>query len=128
MIRITDAVLLAAAVCGAVYTFQIKYEAEAAAKGMRSLKAQIVAQNRKIALLQADWALETSPAHLQILADRYAKQLKLTEMDSQQIIDVTELPALRIERTEPDAERYADKDGSVLTGGIGELLEREAQR
>ena len=69
--RITDIVLLAAAVGGAIYTFQIKHDAELSAKKLATLKAQIAAQHRKIALLEADWALETGPAWLENISMRH---------------------------------------------------------
>ena len=47
MIRITDAVLLGVAIAGAIYTFQIKHEAEMSAKQLATLKAQIAAQQRQ---------------------------------------------------------------------------------
>ena len=71
MIRIFDIMLLLAAIAGAVYTFQIKHEAEQAAKKLATLRAQIAAQDRKSDLLEADWALETSPARLEEIAGEH---------------------------------------------------------
>ena len=131
MIRVTDAVLLIGAVAGAIYTFQIKHEAELSAKQLATLKAQIAAQQRKISLLEADWALETGPGRLETIANLYAEQLMLRPMDSSQIIEVHELPAIR---PEPDADgdvreasTGAKGDKALLTGGIGDLIERATQ-
>ena len=103
MIRITDAVLLAGAIAGAIYTFQIKHEAEMSAKQLATLKAQIAAQQRKISLLQADWALETAPARLEALSEQFSDQLMVRPMESSQIIELDELPDLR-----PQEELEAD--------------------
>ena len=131
MIRITDAVLLIGAVAGAIYTFQIKHEAELSAKQLATLKAQIAAQQRKISLLEADWALETGPSRLETIANLYAEQLMLRPMDSSQIIEAHELPAMRPEPDADDDVREAnngdESDKSLLTGGIGDLIERATQ-
>ena len=131
MIRITDAVLLIGAVAGAIYTFQIKHEAELSAKQLATLKARIAAQQRKISLLEADWALETGPGRLETIANLYAEQLMLRPMDSSQIIEAHELPAMRPEPDADDDVREAnngdESDKSLLTGGIGDLIERATQ-
>lgn len=128
MIRITDMILLGAAVAGAVWTFQIKHDAEQSAKNLRSLSAQIRAQDRKIALLEADWAIETSPHRLEKIATQYSKQLELQPLESHQIVDTSELPGLRIDRTISDDETYAAREGGVVTGGIEALIEREGEQ
>jgi len=155
MKRLIDLILVAAVLVGAVWTYQIKHEAEMLSKKRSSLKAQIAAQERKILLLQADWALETSPGRLAILAKRYADQLDLAPLASTQIATVEELPAMRQERDDSrDETRTANKDQTsgqtsgptsvadgrvvpnsralsgggidqVVTGGISDLIDRE---
>jgi hypothetical protein len=125
--RITDLVLLTGAVAGAIYTFQIKHEAEQSAKQLATLKAQIGAQNRKIALLEADWALETGPARLEEISIRYVDQLHLRAMESTQIIDHTELPEIRPEPANEADERFVGEEEQLTTGGIGQLIERAAK-
>ena len=131
MIRITDAVLLIGAVAGAIYTFQIKHEAELSAKQLATLKAQIAAQQRKISLLEAAWALETGPGRVETIASQFADQLMLRPMDSSQIIELHELPEIRpepeLEEDIREASNGEDSDKSLLTGGIGELIERATQ-
>jgi len=136
MKRFIDLVLVMAVLVGAVWTYQIKHEAEMLSKKRSSLKAQIAAQERKILLLQADWALETSPTRLAVLAKRYAEQLGLEQLASTQIASVEELPAMRQERDDSlDDTRTANKDQTsgpndtgvdrILTGGISDLIDRE---
>ncbi len=124
MIRITDSVLMAMAAAGAIYTFQIKHEAELAAKQLDTLQAQISAQDRKIALLEADWALETAPARLERIASQFNEQLQLQPMESTQIIDISELPGLRVERGDGDQEIFAQEQDGAVTGGIGALIDK----
>ncbi len=124
MIRIIDMFLLVAAVVGAIYTFQIKHEAERAAKKIATLHAQIAAQDRKIDLLEADWALETRPSRLEDIASRYAEQLMLKPLESTQVIDISELPALRPEPEPEVDERQAGETDELTTGGIGALIEK----
>ena len=131
MIRITDAVLLIGAVASAIYTFQIKHEAELAAKDLATLKAQIAAQERKIALLEADWALETGPGRLEVIANQFVDQLMLRPMESSQIIERHELPGIRPEPEIEDDTREADNgendNSNLLTGSIGDLIERATE-
>ena len=124
MIRITDSVLMAMAAAGAIYTFQIKHEAELAAKQLDTLQAQISAQDRKIALLEADWALETAPARLERIASQFNEQLQLQPMESTQFIDISELPGLRVERGDGDQEIFAQEQDCAVTGGIGALIDK----
>lgn len=124
MMRITDIALLTAAVAGAIYTFQIKHDAELSAKKLATLKAQVAAQHRKIALLEADWALETGPARLERISIRHFDQLNLRAMESTQIIDHSELPDLRPDPVVDVDERLAGDDANLTTGGIGELIEK----
>ncbi|MEO0548045.1 MAG: hypothetical protein AAF035_14005 [Pseudomonadota bacterium] len=137
MKRMLDLALLAAVLVGAIWTYQIKHEAEMLSKKRSSLKAQIAAQERKILLLQADWAIETAPGRLEVLAKRYADQLGLAPLESTQISTVEELPAMRQERDDSldtaNANSLGSSSGggrtkgidSILTGGISDLIERE---
>ncbi|NKB51821.1 MAG: hypothetical protein GKR97_06295 [Rhizobiaceae bacterium] len=127
MIRITDAILLGVAVAGAIYTFQIKHEAELSAKELRTLKAQIGAQKRKISLLQADWALETGPSRLEAIAAQFSDQLMLKPMEAFQIIDPSELPDIR-PKVEIDVDtRQAGEGEELTTGGIGDLIQKASE-
>ncbi len=127
MIRITDAILLGVAVAGAIYTFQIKHEAELSAKELKTLKAQIAAQQRKISLLQADWALETGPSRLEAIARQFSDQLMLKPMESFQIIDSSELPDMR-PPIEPEVDEQQAGEGEELTtGSIGDLIQKASE-
>lgn len=117
--------LLGVAVAGAVWTYQIKHEAELSAKHINNLNAQVAAQNRKISLLEADWAIGISPARLERIAAQFAPQLQLIPMSSSQIVDRAELPGLRVDREETDEEVYAGRDGDIVTGGISGLIEKK---
>ena len=125
MIRIVDTVLVIAAISGAIWTYQIKHEADQSAKRIASLHSQIKAQNRKIALLEADWAIDTSPARLEKVAKQFQDQLGLRSMESSQIIEVTELPGFRVDRDAPNEEIYASESDDIVTGGIDDLIKRE---
>ncbi|MEO1398790.1 MAG: hypothetical protein AAFU56_08000 [Pseudomonadota bacterium] len=137
MKRLMDLVLVAAVLVGAIWTYQIKHEAEVLSKKRTSLEAQIAAQDRKILLLNADWALETAPARLSALAKRYSDQLDLVPMESTQIATTEELPAMRQERddsldTAQNGAKSDDVSGTrgpgidkILTGGISDLIDRE---
>ena len=126
--RTIDIALVAVAIAGAVWTYQIKHEAELSAKRIASIKTQIAAQNRKIVLLEADWAIETSPKRLSEVSKRFEKQLALRPMESMQIIELHELPQLREAPTDEEVETWAGKNDETATGGIEALIEKENGR
>jgi len=128
IVRIVDLALVAVAIAGAVWTYQIKHEAELSAKHTASIKTQIAAQNRKIVLLEADWAIETSPERLRAVSKRFQKQLALRPMESTQIIERHELPQLRDSPTDEEVETWAGKNDETATGGIEALIEKENGR
>ncbi len=128
IVRKLDVTLIAVAIAGAVWTYQIKHEAELSAKRIAGVKAQIAAQNRKIVLLEADWAIETSPARLEKIAKRFEEQLALRPMESTQIITRYELPELHQVPTAEDAETWAGKNDETVTGGIDALIEQSDGR
>ena len=128
IVRIVDLTLVAVAIAGAVWTYQIKHEAELSAKRIASVKTQIAAQNRKIVLLEADWAIETSPERLDEIARRFEKQLALRPMESTQIIERHELPLLREAPTPEEGETWAERNDETVTGGIEALIEKENGR
>ncbi len=120
MIRLTDMTLIAIAIGGAIWTFQIKHQAELSAKHLNKLRADIERQNEKIVLLEADWAIITSPDYLDPIARRYQSQLGLKEMESTQIVSIDELPPIR---AVPEPEEVLAEGGavdSIQTGGIGD--------
>ncbi|MDD9909160.1 MAG: hypothetical protein OXR62_05650 [Ahrensia sp.] len=126
--RIIDLLLICVAIAGAVWTYQIKHEAESSANRIKSVQAQIAAQNRKIVLLEADWAIETAPGRLEGLAGRFEDQLELRRMESSQIATRDELPRLRQAPSARDGETWAARNDNTITGSIGELIEREGGR
>ena len=128
IVRKLDIALVAVAIAGAVWTYQIKHEAELSAKRIASMKAQIAAQNRKIVLLEADWAIETSPARLEEIARRFEAQLTLKPLESTQIIERHELPNLREAPTEEEGETWAEKNDETATGSIEALIEESDGR
>ena len=121
MIRFTDAFLILAVIVGAFWTFQIKHESEQSAKKLANLRSQIEAQENKIVLLQADRAILTGPGRLEIVAKTFEKELGLADMESTQIIKLSELPPMRPKEEndvlQVEAESIDDliKTGSVST-------------
>ena len=116
--------LIAIAIGGAIWTFQIKHQAELSAKQLNRLRADIQRQNEKIVLLEADWAIITSPDYLEPIAKKYQEQLGLKQMESTQIISLDELPPVRVP-PEPE-EMIAQGDGidATMTGGISKSSSR----
>ncbi len=117
MVRISDMLLVAAVISGAVWTYQIKHEADLSAKRLASLNQRIAAQNSKIALLEADFAITTGPARLEAIARQFEGQLALKPIESTQIIDLSELPPMR-QKEDPLQEMIAGEIDTTITGSV----------
>ncbi len=98
MIRPLDLILVGAMIASAVWTFQIKHEAELASEKVAGLQKKITLEKERINLLRADWALLTQPARLQELAKKFSDDLKLENLQPGQIVQLDELPDI----TPPD--------------------------
>ena len=124
MIRISDGLLIIAVVVGAVWTYQIKHEAEVSAREVAKLRSEIAAQENKIVLLEADWAILTSPGRLEKVARDFGDELKLQRIQSSQIATFAELPPLRERPVVEDMQADGDNtiDHQTRTGGIGSLI------
>lgn len=133
MIRPLDAVLAALVVGGAVWTYTIKHEAEAAADRVSELRRKIAAERETIMFLKADWAFLNAPGRLERLVERHAEELKLKPLTAFQLVRLHELPPpLQPEEDEVTTgsivptERPADVPPTVpsVPGSIDDILRR----
>ncbi len=92
MVRWFNLVIVGSVIATATWTYQIKHDAEAKLDEIRELNRQIALERETIELLKADWAHLSHPSRLQALVERYQAELGLQVTDSNQIIDVDELP------------------------------------
>jgi len=123
MARITDILLIVAVIVGALWTYQIKHVSELSAREIASLHKQIIAQNNKITLLQADWAIMTSPNRLEKVVKMFGEELGLIRLEPAQIIKMHELPPVRPVETEEHINvDVQDIDRKITTGGIADLI------
>lgn len=121
MSRLTDAFFIAATVAGALWTYTIKHEADEQAREVRNLRAEIRAEESKIALLEADWAIATTPSRLAKVVERHKDDLQLEEMSTDAVVTEETWPAMR-PLPEPTVEAAANDP--IETGGIEVLLKR----
>ena len=123
MIKASDIVLTGLMIAAAIWTFQIKHEAELSSDKVAKLMRQIDRENDKIDLLEADWAVLTQPKHLQNVAGKFAGELHLQQLEVDQIITLENLPPIR----QPDDPSYdpigalarGETADDVVTGSIG---------
>ena len=113
MIRPFDALLIGLVVVGAVWTYRIKHEAEAAADRVSGLQRQIAAERERIMFLRADWSYLGSPVRLEALVERFGDDLKLEPIKATQIVEPFDLPAADV----PETEIAADA-GEITTGSV----------
>ncbi len=124
MIKASDIVLTGLMIVAAVWTFQIKHEAELSSDKVAKLMRQIDREKDKIDLLEADWAVLTQPKHLQNVARKFAGELRLQQLEVDQIITLDDLPPMR----QPDevdddpigALARGEATDGVITGSVGE--------
>ena len=121
MIRLRELVLILVVVAGAVWTFQIKHDAEESARQLSQLNRDIAEAANKIVLLEADWEILTGPARLQGVATAFEAQLGLKPLTPSQIVTLEELPPIR---QAPSAEvlEAGQLDRTIITGGIEKLI------
>ena len=118
MIRPLDLVLASLVVGGAVWTYSIKHEAEAAADRVSALRAAIEAEEERIMFLRADWGFLNAPERLERLVERHAEDLKLAPLETSQMVTPADLPPPRLppeDDTETAEEGEAD---DFATGSI----------
>ena len=122
MIRPFDILLAGLVVGGAVWTYSIKHEAEAAADRVSALRAAIKREEERIMFLRADWAFLNAPERLERLVKRHAEELKLEPVASSQIIRPADLPPPRLppedEAETADARGDENADDGFTTGSI----------
>lgn len=121
MLRSIDVLLLLGLIVVVAWTFKVKYDSQNALDRVAELERQIAAEKVEIDLLKSDWSLLTNPARLQELAERYADELNLQDLEASQLANEQELPNFRLEKIQPpsetrEAENQADK--SIETGSI----------
>lgn len=127
MNRLIDVILVLAVIFGAVWTFQIKHDAELTARELAQINRQISDQRNKIALLKADWEILTGPARLERVAGIFAGRLDLVPLEPSQIISLDELPPLRAE-PDFDSEETTASVEPQAQDSIKALLNRLEQR
>jgi len=119
MIKASDIVLTGLMIAAAVWTFQIKHEAELSSDKVTDLQHKIDRENDKIDLLEADWAVLTQPNHLQNVARKFANELPLQQLEVDQIITPTDLPPLRQVEDPIGALARGEAADEIVTGSIG---------
>ena len=119
MIKASDIVLTALMIAAAVWTFQIKHEAEISSSKVADLQHKINREKDKIDLLEADWAVLTQPKHLQNVARKFANELPLQQLEVDQIITPNDLPPLRQVEDPIGALARGEATDDVVTGSIG---------
>ena len=110
----SDLLLAAAVIGGAIWTYSIKHEAEAAADRVGELRRQIAAEEERIVFLRADWAFLNAPARLERLVGRFGDELELVPVEAHQWVEPFELPAPPL----AEDEVAADDAVPLVTGAI----------
>lgn len=119
MLRSIDVVMIAALVATAGYTFKVKHDAEKAVARVEQLETRIRLENEAIEILRADWSLLTSPARLELLAERYRKELGLDQATPRQTGAIDDAPPAEPQLPSVDGEHAAaDAPDGVVTGTV----------
>src|SRR5437868_2089088 len=93
MSKTINCVLIAAMIGGAVFTYDTKMKAEAAARKVIDLRDRIAKTQTGVSMAKAEWSVLTQPARLERLAGLYKSQLGLTYTDVNQIGTIDDVPA-----------------------------------
>ncbi len=119
MIKASDVVLTGLMIAAAVWTFQIKHKAELSSSKVAELQQKIDRQKNSVDLLEADWAILTQPKHLQSVARKFADELRLQQLEVDQIITPEDLPPMRQVEDPIGALARGETSDDILTGSIG---------
>jgi len=92
MSKTINCVLIAAMIGGAVFTYDTKLKAEAAAKRVIDLRDRLAKEQTGVSMAKAEWSVLTQPARLERLAGLYKSQLGLNYTDVSQIGTVDDVP------------------------------------
>lgn len=120
-LRTLDILMVAFLVATVAWTFKVKNDSQVALERVAELEKQLEAERTEIDLLKSDWALLTSPARLQKLAERYGEQLGLEPAEPIQSASPNLLPPLRQMTIPEPGQRNALRqliDENTKTGGI----------
>jgi len=115
MIRIFNAVLVLVVIGAATFTYRVKHEAEATLGEIRETRAAIETQHELIDVLNADWAVLTSPARIQRLVDQYRDVLNLDVTAAHQIVTPQALP-------DPPVRDASDGIREIIAGELDDEL------
>ena len=124
MIKASDVVLTGLMIAAAVWTFQIKHEAELATEKVVELQKEISKEKDLVGLLQADWSVLTQPGYLKNVEEVFRDELQLQPLKIDQITTPDDLPPLRLPAI-PNGDRIGDLARGegvdpVVTGSIRE--------
>src|SRR4030088_707620 len=92
MSKTINCVLIAAMIGGAVFTYDTKMKAEAAARKVIDLRDRIAREQTGVSMAKAEWSVLTQPTRLERLAGLYRSQLGLNYTDVAQIGTIDDVP------------------------------------
>ncbi len=92
MERTLNLLLVLAMITGAVLTYNLKYEAETAARGVNDLRNQVDQARMSISALRAEWASLDQPGRLQGLVERHQAALNLAPFQTNQAVAIEDIP------------------------------------
>lgn len=120
MIKASDVALTGLMIAAAIWTFQIKREAELSSEKVAELQQKIDKEKDRIGIMQADWALLTQPGHLKGVMERFSDELQLQQLSVDQIVTPDELPPMRLPDSDPIGDMARSGTDQIVTGSIGE--------
>ena len=124
MIKTSDVVLAGLMMAATAWTFQVKYETKVSVGRVAELQKTIKSETDKIDLLTADWAVLSQPSRLQIMVERFGKELELQPLDIEQIVTLDDLPPIKLPDDPIGAlARGDDFTDQLVTGSIGKVAQ-----
>lgn len=119
MMKVVNVFLLAATGFVCFWLYQVKEDANRTKQQIAGLKKQIVAEQRAINLLTAEWSYLNQPSRLQALVKRHGERLNLGTMKLEQLVTFDRLEA-RLPRPEQFDRKGLEGLASVLEPKVGQ--------
>lgn len=121
MFRTADFIFVGLVLIAATVTYIVKYGAEIEHGNIAKLQREINVEKEAIDILNANWALLTSPQRIQALNKRYSDELKLKNLEPEQVISVEKIPLKAIvapDERQVDAKNGVGNPSDIVTGSI----------
>ncbi|KEG19229.1 cell division protein FtsL [Bartonella bacilliformis] len=90
--RTLDVIFVIIMIFMAAITYKVKYDAQKQIGEVLRIEHEIAVEKNTVKLLRAEWATMIEPSRMEILAERYKKELNLEIIQPRQVVELEDIP------------------------------------